>query len=181
MHSIYNTISSSILLAYFVPLFLTIYKSDLRQLKGFVGVFTTTFFVDILKLHVIGTSDPRPAGARDCNLFNTDGPQSGAPGMPSGHAATAAFFAAYYFKELSNVYVRILLLAYAALIIYSRYIKRCHTISQLLVGTAIGIAGSYFFHKIRIWFLTASISLLKKQCMMKDIWTVYPYLICTAL
>ena len=148
MNSIYNTISSSILIAYFVPIFLTIYKSDIAQLKGFVGVFATTFFVDILKLHVIGMSNPRPAGARDCNLFNTDGPQSGAPGMPSGHAATAAFFAGYYFQETNNVYLRILLIAYAILIMYSRYMKHCHTIPQLLVGSIIGIAGSYIVHRL---------------------------------
>lgn len=117
----------------------------------------TTSLSEFLKHYVIRDASPRPPGATDCNLLCNDGNQVGQPGMPSSHSAEVAFFASYYWNETKNPILRGLLVLYAAAVMTSRYLKRCHTISQIGVGALLG------------WTLSASINVLKKEPIWKDI------------
>jgi membrane-associated phospholipid phosphatase len=65
--------------------------------------------------------------------------------MPSSHSATAAFFSGFYFQYTNNVYIKGLLVFYMAAVMVSRYIKRCHTASQVVVGAALGLGLSKYF------------------------------------
>ena len=149
-----NVVSLSVIGLYAVPVLLSLLTQNPYELFPFVGMVLTVGINETIKYVLIGERSPRPAGARDCNLWATDGPQSGRPGMPSGHAAHVSFFVGYYLQRLSSVpfpfpfplsfpssrfLLSLLLVLYALLVMLSRYTKCCHTVPQLLTGSALGL------------------------------------------
>jgi acid phosphatase family membrane protein YuiD len=106
-------------------------------------MISTVFISESIKLYIIGKGNPRPKGAEDCNLFCNDGDQSGKPGMPSSHSALVSFFSGFYLQQTSDDYLRIILVVYALLVMLSRYLKRCHTINQIIVGGLLGYSLSW--------------------------------------
>jgi len=75
--------------------------------------------------------------------------------MPSGHSAQVSFLAAYYLQEAfwtdassplsSSPTFRLfalLLVGYALAVMYSRYVKQCHTPTQILTGALLGVSAS---------------------------------------
>lgn len=105
---------------------------------GFVGLYATTLFSEFLKYYVIQEASPRPKGAMNCNLWCNDGNQEGRPGMPSSHSAEVAFFVAYYWKQVDSLMWKVLLVLYGMAVMISRYMKRCHSVSQIVVGGMVG-------------------------------------------
>jgi membrane-associated phospholipid phosphatase len=108
---------------------------------------------ETVKHALIGTQSPRPAKAADCNLWVNDGPCGGKPGMPSGHSAQVSFLAAYYLQEAFLTssstststafrFFALLLVGYALAVMYSRYVKQCHTPTQILMGALLGTSAS---------------------------------------
>ena len=138
-------ISFSVIFLSIVPVGLFIYTHNYFHLKALIGIYLTTFLSEWLKYNVFGTASPRPKGAKDCNLWCNDGMQEGKPGMPSSHSAEVAFFTGVYYYQTTNPILRFLLVAYEILIMASRYLKRCHTIEQIGVGTLFGLTLSVFF------------------------------------
>ncbi len=134
----------SVGLLYIIPLVLYIFTNNSIHLKGFLGVAGTTILSETLKRTIIKDVSPRPRGASNCNLLCDDGDQSGRPGMPSSHSAEVAFFSGFYYQLTNNHFVRIILIIYAGSVMVSRYIKRCHTIGQILGGAILGVSLSYF-------------------------------------
>ena len=134
-----NMVSLSVVLLYFVPWIRFFQTQHLSELRAFWGMVATVAMNEGIKHGIIGTASPRPAQARDCNLWVDDGPQGGRPGAPSGHSAQVSFFVGYYLQTLSlSPLLRILLLGYALLVMFSRYTKSCHTLSQILSGATLG-------------------------------------------
>ena len=133
--------SSGIL--YFIPLILYYRTNDIINIKGFIGLIGATAITESIKRIIIKDISPRPIGASNCNLLCNDGNQSGLPGMPSSHSAQVAFFSSFYIQQTHNIYIKIILLGYAIIVMYSRYIKRCHTFKQIFVGAILGICLSY--------------------------------------
>jgi membrane-associated phospholipid phosphatase len=83
----------------------------------------------------------RPEGARDCNAWNNDGDQSGQPGFPSGHAATAAAFWFYAWRLAPPVWRPWIAgagMAATGLMGWARWAKRCHTVFQIAGGIVVG-------------------------------------------
>lgn len=146
----------SIGLVYIVPTILFIISKDTLHIFAFLGSVTTTLVSETLKYTIFKNISVRPQGASNCNYLCNDGDQSGRPGMPSSHSAEATFFAAFYFYYTKNPYVRFGLVVYALSVMAARYIKRCHTIYQLVAGSLLGL------------ILTASFIVLKKQLIWKD-------------
>jgi membrane-associated phospholipid phosphatase len=142
--SIPDLLSKSVILIYIIPLVLYVITGNYIHLKGFLGVAGTTIISETLKFFFVGKASPRPQGARDCNLLCNDGNQSGKPGMPSSHSASAAFFTGFYFYQTDNKFIRSALVIYTGLVMLSRYLKKCHTISQVLVGALLGVSLSWF-------------------------------------
>ena len=134
-----DVISFSIVLLYLVPIALFLYTQQVNQLLGLVGLVGTTGLSEFLKHYVIHDRSPRPKGATDCNLLCNDGNQEGRPGMPSSHSAEVAFFAGYYWDQVDNPLARFALVAYAVSVMTSRYLKRCHTLEQIGVGSLLGL------------------------------------------
>jgi len=138
----FDLISMSVGILYFIPLIFYIITKNPVHLKAFVGAGSTTIISETLK-KLIGKISPRPYGAKNCNLQCDDGNQSGQPGMPSSHSATVAFFSAFYFQETNNIFVKAALIGYAGLVMTSRYVKRCHSIPQIVGGTILGVSLSF--------------------------------------
>jgi membrane-associated phospholipid phosphatase len=140
--SISETISMSIVLLYGIPIILYFYTNNVIHLKAFIGLVGTTTLSEFIKHFYIKDYSPRPVGAANCNLLCNNGNQEGKPGMPSSHSATVAFFTAFYYWQTQNEFVRSGLIGYNILIMLSRYIMKCHTIPQIMVGTMLGIGMS---------------------------------------
>ncbi len=138
----------SVGLLYIIPIILYFNTSNSIHLKGFLGLIGTTFLSEIIKYRMIGTASPRPKGAKDCNLFCNDGKQEGQPGMPSSHSAEAAFFAAFYFKQTTNPILQSGLVLYPILVMLSRYLKHCHTINQVIIGSILGLCSAWMVRQL---------------------------------
>lgn len=138
-----DCISMSVGILVIIPLVLYAYTGNSVHIKALFGLLGTTGLSEGLKYNVIRNLSPRPKGARNCNLFCNDGNQAGRPGMPSSHSAEVAFFASFYGQYTTNNYLRAGLLLYASLVMLSRYTKRCHSLSQITVGTLIGLMMSW--------------------------------------
>lgn len=138
-----DAISMSVGILVIIPLILYVYTGNSVHIKALFGLLGTTGLSEGLKYNLIRGLSPRPKGARNCNLFCNDGNQEGRPGMPSSHSAEVAFFAAFYGQYTKNDYLRFGLILYAVLVMLSRYTKRCHSLSQITVGTLIGLVMSW--------------------------------------
>ena len=135
---ILDTISGSISILYIIPIVLYFITYDTFHLKALYGLIGTSAISEGIKRYIIKDISPRPSQAIDCNLLCNDGKQGGRPGMPSSHTATVVFFTSMYFNKIHNIYVRIILITYTALMMLSRYLKRCHTINQIGGGLLLG-------------------------------------------
>jgi membrane-associated phospholipid phosphatase len=133
-----DIISMSTVLLYGLTAVLYIYTQHTVHLIGFIGLLGTVFLSEFIKYYIVGSSNPRPTGAKNCNLWCDDGNQAGRPGMPSSHAATVAFFGCFYYPHTDNLWIKNGLILYAGLVMVSRYIKQCHTVEQLTVGYIFG-------------------------------------------
>lgn len=136
-----NLVSLSVIGLYAVPILRAIATWNRTELIPFLGLLVTVGINEFTKHYVIGTASPRPEKARDCNLWVNDGPQGGRPGAPSGHSAQVSFFVGYYLQRLSDTapYFSMSLIGYGLLVMLSRYTKCCHTIPQILSGSALGL------------------------------------------
>jgi membrane-associated phospholipid phosphatase len=134
-----DLVSASVILLYAVPWIRYAITWDLQELRAFWGMIGTVALNESLKHFVIGKASPRPAQATNCNLWANDGPQGGRPGMPSGHSAHVSFFTGYYLQTLSPSPWTYLLVAYALLVMFSRWTKCCHSLPQILSGSALGL------------------------------------------
>jgi membrane-associated phospholipid phosphatase len=139
-----DLLSKSIILLYVIPLVLYAITENTIHFKGFLGLAGTIIITETIKYFLIGKSNPRPEGARDCNLLCNDGDQSGKPGMPSTHSSSVAFLSGFYYQQTDNKYIRGALVIYAGLVMWSRYLKKCHSISQILVGALLGVSLNWF-------------------------------------
>jgi acid phosphatase family membrane protein YuiD len=138
-----DIISSSVIVLYIIPISLYYISGNIIHLKAFIGTAATPFISEFIKLFIIKDKSPRPIGARNCNVLCNDGNQSGQPGMPSSHSAQVAFFTGFYYQNTNNITLRICLIIYSGLVMVSRYIKRCHTINQIVTGAFLGVCLSW--------------------------------------
>ena len=134
-----QTISMSIFILYIIPICLYFYTKDPIHIKAFLGLVGTNTISECIKHFFIKESSPRPSGAANCNLLCNNGNQEGKPGMPSSHSATTAFFTAFYYQQTNNGFIHSGLIGYNILMMMSRYIMKCHTIPQIILGTLLGI------------------------------------------
>lgn len=73
------------------------------------------------------------------------------PAFPSGHMAVATFMAIVlmdYDYDHVGGFLPVFLLLYVVLMAYSRYVKRCHNIPQILGGIVYGTVCAWAFKKV---------------------------------
>jgi len=138
-----DILSISLISVYIVPFFRYLLLQDPNELRYFLGLFITLIVNKVLKYIVIGDISPRPAKATNCNLWANDGKQGGRPGMPSGHSSHISYFVGYYVQQTTSMPLRVLLILYGIGVMISRYTKHCHTLEQILSGSALGFGMSY--------------------------------------
>ncbi len=138
-----NIISSSIGLVFIIPFILYYKTGNIIHFIAFLGVSSTAIISESIKHFLIKNRSPRPKGARDCDLLCSDGNQAGKPGMPSSHSAEVAFFSFFYYQQTYNPIIRTILVIYTILMMISRYIKKCHTINQVIAGAILGMSISW--------------------------------------
>jgi membrane-associated phospholipid phosphatase len=133
-----DIISLSTGFLYIISFVLYAITGVLYHLKGAIGLVVTVGLSEFIKKFIIKDISPRPKGALDCNLLCNDGNQTGKPGMPSSHTAAVSFFTVYYLNYSENSIINIFLVIYSILVALSRYLKRCHTIYQIVGGALFG-------------------------------------------
>jgi membrane-associated phospholipid phosphatase len=114
-------------------------SGNVWELLGLFGLLGSLGISEFIKHYIVKGASPRPKGASDCNLWCNDGIREGQPGMPSSHSAQVVFFSLFYYQRVSNPILKVLLIAYALTVMYSRYAKHCHTIPQIMIGALIGL------------------------------------------
>jgi hypothetical protein len=134
---IWDYISMSTGLLYFIPLLLYINTGQYYHLKYFLGFILTVASSEFIKLNFIKDASVRPSKAYNCDLLCTDGAQGGKPGMPSSHVASVAYIITCYISKQNSI-INLIMIIYGILVAASRYIKYCHTINQIIVGTLFG-------------------------------------------
>jgi membrane-associated phospholipid phosphatase len=96
----------------------------------------------------------RPAGAKDCNLFNSGGSYDGGIGMPSGHVmltTTISLSLLFIYSGTNNLYTIFknypieftCTISYILLMAISRVKRNCHNIPQVIVGAILGYGLAY--------------------------------------
>ena len=143
-----DLISMSVGIIYLTPFVLYWMTGQNIHLKAWLGLMGTLGVSHMLKVDVVKQASPRLKGARDCDLMCMDGNQEGKPGMPSGHTSAVTFFSAFYYHQTNNPWIKGLLVLYVILMMVSRYLKRCHTISQIAAGGLIGLLMNYLVQSI---------------------------------
>jgi membrane-associated phospholipid phosphatase len=138
-----DLISLSTGILYIIPVILYNITKNTIHIKSLIGLIGTVLFSESIKYYLVGNKSKRPDGALNCNLLCNDGDQQGKPGMPSSHSATVAFFSGFYIQNTTNWVLQTLLVIYAILVMMSRYLKRCHTINQIVTGAILGLSLSW--------------------------------------
>lgn len=129
--SIWDITSLSLIPLVLSPLYFWYTTQNIYHLIGFAGIILTVISVEALKYFVF-PGQYRPTNAKGCDLFCLHETDENKPGMPSGHAATVAFYGLFY--NITNP----LYIGYVALMVTSRYRKHCHTIPQIIAGLLFG-------------------------------------------
>lgn len=134
----WDLISLTIIPLILSPLYYYYISGEFQHIVGFVGIIFTSFSVDLLKQFVFPLQH-RPSGAKGCDLFCIHETDENRPGMPSGHAATVAFYGTFY-NIKSPLY-----LIYVLLMAASRYMKNCHSFPQIVAGLLFGAGMGFVF------------------------------------
>jgi membrane-associated phospholipid phosphatase len=134
----WDIISLSLIPLILSPLYFWYTTNNIYHLIGFAGIMLTSVSVEALKRFVF-SSQHRPQRAKGCDLFCLHETDEGRPGMPSGHAATVAFYGTFY--SITNpIYI-----IYVILMATARYMKNCHSIPQIVAGLLFGAAFGLLF------------------------------------
>jgi membrane-associated phospholipid phosphatase len=135
-----NLISLS---ALFVPVAGAVWTGSWALLIGLIGANAA---VAGLK-RLIGGSGVwgRPAGARGCGALCDGGAVGGEPGFPSGHMTTVTMFVTVMWLWISEWWVLAAGGVWATAVAWSRWVKRCHSVLQIVGGTAFGVGCGVLF------------------------------------
>jgi membrane-associated phospholipid phosphatase len=88
----------------------------------------------------------RPEKSFNCDYLSRNGKQSkDAPGFPSGHMTSVAFFAVYQIMNGYSIHANVLIVLLTG---WARWYKNNHNSVQIIVGTIFGSILSYFYCKI---------------------------------
>jgi membrane-associated phospholipid phosphatase len=133
----------------------TLEPAHLVMLAGMVAAEAATKLIKAATAPCRAAWLKRPRDAKGCDLLCTGCNVAGAPGFPSGHVTSAAFFFTYLICRSSrrNGKVPLLLLlggcggtlAVAA----SRVLKRCHTPLQVASGALWGAAAAVLVARLQ--------------------------------
>lgn len=150
-----NTISLLFVLYTGIPLLIASTWPGQSNFLWVASVLVAPFSAEAIKKFTrwMGWIDccTRPTGAKDCDIWNRNGDQSGNPGFPSGHlATTAAFWTGAYLVSEEKYKPWVLIVGIVGIMgmIWARMQKRCHTFVQTIAGTLLGAGIAYGFLRL---------------------------------
>ena len=118
--------------------------------KCLIGILITTITTEIIKQFPypenIRTVTRRPIGAKNTDFLSKNGLcKKDAPGFPSGHMSSTAFFATISVLYLStNIEISKFISALLVFMMgWSRWFKGVHNLTQIIGGTFYGIGCAY--------------------------------------
>lgn len=121
--------------------FITIVRRPI-YLSGYLVFTAINQSINALLKSIIKEPRPEPNGKTDYDQH----------GMPSGHAQHIFFFITFTYLVNKSVMVLLLELFLSFITLYQRWKYKKHTISQLIVGSLLGIIIAYFsVEAIRIY------------------------------
>lgn len=145
----------TIIMSIYYPLSVYSYVPELFNIRYISGYGSILIISELLKklIYPFTPLARRPEGACNCDLISKNGDVSGKPGLPSTHMAVISYFAVYNLMLLNNYNItknkHIFILLNILLIIltgWARYIKKCHSIFQIVSGTILGSIYSFFVY-----------------------------------
>ena len=104
----------------------------------------------------------RPYAAKNCGLFLSKKQKKKLKsyGMPSGHSQNSALFATFLILKLlsggANVtsYIKMAIIAgWSISVMISRWVFKCHTVQQILIGAGLGAFFGYSAFKVKDYVL----------------------------
>jgi membrane-associated phospholipid phosphatase len=145
-----NELSLLVFLYTAVPFIVLLVRPSSQHILWFTAVLSAPFTAELIKRgsHMLGLPEwcRRPSGASNCDSWNRNGPQAGAPGFPSGHTATTtAFWVGAVLltpRPLQPLFFFACLIATGTMI-WARMYKRCHTFVQTIGGGLLGALVSW--------------------------------------
>jgi membrane-associated phospholipid phosphatase len=145
-----NAISMLVIVYTGVPFLLAAVSPSQQNFMWGASVLVGPMVAEAIKqlTRVLGMQDwcKRPPGAANCDTWNRNGSQAGAPGFPSGHMTTTAgfWFGAFLLCPAEyRIYVIAIGTFAILLMAWARMQKRCHTLLQVVAGTLLGAGISY--------------------------------------
>ena len=127
------------------------------SIKYIIGFTTIVALSEFIKLAVYPYTDlaKRPIGAYNSNFLANNGNVEGKPGLPSTHTASVSYFATYNFLIMCNTHLiehtaifHLLNIGILLGTAWSRYYKKCHSITQILTGAIFGMVYATFFYYV---------------------------------
>ena len=146
----YDVLSTSTSLFIIASVVIYIFTNKPCYLRLGAGSLAAGLSAEFIK-RFITTGIPefkRPKGARACDALCRGGSAEHESGMPSAHASSSAFAATYILLTCKNPYISSVAIVYWLAVCYARYKKRCHTATQLVVGSTLGIILAWLSTKI---------------------------------
>lgn len=137
---------------YFTLTYLSIINTRIDEFKFCLYLILSNYIVSKIKRLPYPKSlyqiTRRPIGSSNCDYLSRNGPQSpDAPGFPSGHMTTIAFFSTYQILQNTqpSLYFKGTHISLVLIMGWARYYKKCHNMLQISVGTLFGICCGYFY------------------------------------
>lgn len=136
----------------------------LFSLPNYFNFFLGGYILNIILNIVLKTiiKQPRPSpdkklieiGVINGHTFTLD-----KYGMPSGHAETCGFSLSFITLSLQNYYISLFYLIITIITLCERYIKKNHTILQLIVGFILGLIVGYITYLISFKYIQGNIKM----------------------
>ena len=135
--------------------------NEYKNIKFFIGFLFVSFTIELLKKfpypECLFSYTMRPIDACDCDSLNIGGKlEINTPGCPSGHMGSISYFAFYNILYLLNSnknikFINLQIFLYIILILsmaWARITKKCHNLTQVVLGTIYGVLLAYIFYKV---------------------------------
>lgn len=150
--SLANLLSMSLVLIFLLPWVLFVATYDPKYALLGVAAPVVDLSTKVIK-RIAGTRGVfgRPKGAYDCDIFCTNGAQTGGYGFPSGHMATSTFVLISLYlitKSPFSTFTLPISIIYIASVAWARYSKKCHNVVQIVAGVIYGAFVATIFAQI---------------------------------
>lgn len=170
--------SSSQIVAVYIIILYSLITFNTYTLYLYIMIFLKTYILSLIKKYTINLKiGKRPKEAFNCNMFSCGG-KTVTGGMPSGHMMLLTMFMVVFSINLKNegkltnniVKISVVILLLTGL---GRYLSKCHTLLQIIVGLSCGIPMGLFIYYLETYIQKVSPRFAKnKNTFYNDIFRV---------